>query len=1045
MALQKKVVDITFTKGVDTGRDPKLVIPTKFTRVENLETDRLNTLRQRPGFTAKTLTALGTYSVTGLRRLVALGDELLTESFGGLHSLTAARAVDRNRTSQAYTEPGRAFERGGITFEDIAESQQLQLQCDMARETVFNRYECHAWAEYIPNTSTLQVFYRVIDTTTNTRVIDGLLGNGYLPRVVCKNAGTQFQIYYVNAATVVGYVVTVDGSGVPTLAVSSPALAIHADGYFDAAWDQTQNCMYLALKSAAGKLEHYKLSVANATSMGPSGSIGATISAISVGVGVDAIGNHFGLAAFAEGGTAVKITSLDLSTGTVSAAVTVTPASSSGNIARIALCPDPSSALQALVFADCAGGYTAPLTPMNSDLNRSIVNWNGASVSTAGGNFARGVQLAGRPALYTINGSTDVAVPVAIESTLQRTLFLLKYGAGPEAVGFGSGRRVLARILPGEIALSSRLPTAVIPYVTDYTVAPTGNTTVRFPFLRRGRPVLIAGSDTATARVQAFTWTPLATLNTEESQRSLFLAGACPHLFDGTRVHEAGFNYYPEGVTAAVRAAGSMTLLGTYSFVMRYEWKDAKGVLHYSAPSVPVQLVLTGANASATLRFPFLRLTSKDGATTSTPDASDVKIAVFRTAASGTIYYRDVAGTGSDQWNTSSGLVMGTWISDISDTSLTSNEVLNADVADGSVDPEPFPSCRIICNHQTRLFMVKDGERNVVQYTDVRDEEFLAPITSSYLGVYNIHVPTEGGDITGLASMDEKLIIFCERRIYFVFGEGPNRLGTDNSYSLPQLCVSQVGLLAGAHESIVLTHDGLWFYSSQNGLRLLTRGLSLALEPGEGNAFLGREADGFFAAGISTIQARVADGKAQVRFYVVPASGSAFVAVWDYQQHIWTKFTGLDSAGGSAVAAGVFYHASTSAVYASGATAGTQDNGANYTCLVETGWISMAGVQGYQRVYQMMLLLEGLGATNISVETGFDYNESYTIVPTKTLATTTNNPVQLEFATNVQRCEAVRFRISWTSGSSELVRLTGMSLLIGVKGGLYRLPSSGRT
>lgn len=1050
MSLKKVPVEITFTKGADTGHDSKLVIPNKFTRVENLEVDRINSLRSRPGFTSHTLTAPEGDAVVGPKRLFALGAELMIESTTGLHALQPNRTINRNPmdVSSAGSVPlSRVYERGGSTLEAIHEGapgtivhsgEPFNASC--ARESVRGRYECYAWVE-LNSGSLFEVHVKLYDFVAGSTIHQIKLTlpgqNAANPRVVVRNStNATFFVYYgnANAASPLNlYKISIDGTtGAPTytnVGATGMANNVATNCIYDVAYSPTADLVYICHQLSAGVgIRHVTLQGADGSTQvdtATTPAVAGALGSLSVVTAPDFLTNNYGIAVFADAAN-VYVSSAQI-TGyggpmPVTVETQIDAASPVGTRGQVQAVINPNLTSQVIAFYD-VDNYTAPVSPMSDDIYCNTCSLYGGSIG-AGGTyaFAKSVHLAGRPAKYTSNGVHNLAVPAAITSDLQPTVFLLRYNdVAGTSVAIDEGTvRVLARLSPGNSDAA---------YSTCCEVA--GNAYVRLPIIRRGK-------STRFSQLQAVTWAPNDALSDLESQRSRFLSGANPSIYDGDRVVEAGFNYYPEGLTAAVRAGGSMTLLGTYSWIMRYEWKDAKGAWHYSAPSVPVTLTLTGANASATLRFPFLRLTEK--LTGVAAGATDVRIAFFRTEANGTIYYREAPNSASTTYNVTTGVTMGTWISEVSDAGLLSSavsEVLHTEIVDGTVDAEAYPAHKIACEHQTRIFMAV--EDNYVQYTDVTDELYLAPVTSE---TYRIKVPNTGGRITGLASMDDKLVIFCQRQIYYVYGEGPDRLGLNNGYSQPQLCSALVGALEGFHNAIVLSPDGLWFYSSQNGLRLLTRGLQLALA-GDGNEFVGRDADGFFAAGVSRMEGRIIDGKAQVRFYTVPLSGSAFVAVWDYQQHIWSLFTGHDSAGGSAVASGVFFHASASAVFETGTSLGSQDNGNSHQSLIETGWISMAGIQGFQRVYKLMLLMDALRSPTLSVETGYDYNESYSVVPRFQVAPTVSSPSQYEFAMTIQKCEAIRFRISWTD-SAEAVRLTGMSLLVGVKGGLNRLPSTRR-
>lgn len=592
-------------------------------------------------------------------------------------------------------------------------------------------------------------------------------------------------------------------------------------------------------------------------------------------------------------------------------------------------------------------------------------------------------------------------------------------------------------------------PLQSTPYVPPPTLYPVG---IQLPFLKLGKSRFENGVDVTPSRLALATLTTGVPLPSVEAQRGLIFAGACPHAYDGVRVHEAGFQLYPEnvGATGITTGSGALTLTNTYGIVFTYEWEDAKGVLWRSAPSVPKSATLAGANNALSCTVPHLRLTDKQGDyTLSDERRGAVRIVGWRTAGNGTTYYRDNSTVASEFENNPGALADAIWISETSDAVLIKNEILPT--TGGGLENEAWPSSTIVCMHQRRIFGVAQEETSFIWYTDEIDERFLAPATNE---VYRIPVPPEGGSIVGLASMDGKLIIFCQRQIYFIYGEGPNRLGQQNGYSLPESCSKTMGMMGGAHESIAVTAEGAWFLSSTNGLRLLTRGLQIAMDQ---ERFIGAEADGWFDDTYKNVRAHSVPTKNQVRWYL---STSNIVISWNYQRRQWSKFTTHTSTGGSVLARGTFFHSDGTNLYQSDTTPGTSDgttfSGSSTagapTMVIETANIGFGGIQAFQRVYSMMLLAQAVASTaNVTIEVAYDYSDTFTETANY-VVTAPANPQQLEHKLGRQTCEAVRFRISWILGANplpganavETLRLTGMTLSVGLKKGQFKLPSANR-
>ncbi len=723
---------------------------------------------------------------------------------------------------------------------------------------------------------------------------------------------------------------------------------------FDVWYDPTADKVALIYRNAANET---KMRVNN-------GSDGITCSwgsitlahGSAIGVSVTILVNsgvYYAVGAYVLGGAFVYGTGVKMD-GTAQNDTTLgtPPTNTTG---RVAIMASPFAATKAFVFYDA---LNISSTTWPTDIQVIECDYL-ARVVTALARFAQQVTLYARPqAYYSAAGTADICVPVMLMSRIQSTIFLLKFSYAVGNVGALNSPVVLARILPGEcgnlgdyyLAGATRMPTCL----------GTAGAAVRLPFLKAGRPTF--GSFSTSNQIALATMTTALSLPTLNAQRSLFMTGGCPQSYDGVHAHEAGFNYFPEGVTAVAAAGGACTA-GAYGCVVVYRWQDAKGVLHRSNTSVPISTA-AALNNKLTYTIPPLRLTTKQSVPGAYDDR-DVEAEVYLTIHDGTIYYK--AGVVSQYAWADAAL---TFEYTGSDATLQANELLYT--TGGGLENEAFPSTSIVCQHQNRLFFVIQEEQDWIQYTDEIDERFLAPATNE---AYRLRVPSEGGKVVAMGSMDSKLIVICENQIYAYFGEGPNRLGQQNGYSLGQIVSGSLGGLAGCQEAVVLAPEGLWFMSSENGLRLLSRGLSIQMDPNDPDAFLGQEVDSLFdTSPYSSIQAQVIPSKSQIRWYL---GGLSTVVVWNYEQHQFYKFTNHNSNGGTTVAAGVFWHSDGTNLFSTNSAAGGLDD-ATYTDMVlETAWIKLADAQGFQRVYSFMLLAQSISTSYVTLAVGYDYSDTY--------------------------------------------------------------------
>ena len=102
---------------------------------------------------------------------------------------------------------------------------------------------------------------------------------------------------------------------------------------------------------------------------------------------------------------------------------------------------------------------------------------------------------------------------------------------------------------------------------------------------------------------------------------SLHPSGGMLWQYDGVKARELGFNVWPEDMTAVWSATGgamhaqpdTATNTNAYYYQFTYEWTDAAGQIHRSAPSVPLSVTTTGSGStgSVSINVPTLRQTYK--------------------------------------------------------------------------------------------------------------------------------------------------------------------------------------------------------------------------------------------------------------------------------------------------------------------------------------------------------------------------------------------------------------------------------------------------
>lgn len=1055
MSLQKQVINIPLAQSLDTASDSKSVIPTKATTLQNWDLDGSNTLRMRPGYTTQAAASSGRAydpaggdytggTPTSFKRLFALGSELLAESNVGLlafhpTSTTSSAWVSRNgpNFNTTFNANGRRdFERGRAAWRTAAEKRgsavslaQTISQYDVARDTTTG-LECWAWTEET-SSGVARAYYRIIDSSTGEQVQGGPLNTTltscFNPRVILKTSGTPaFYIYYVGQSggtytirlASISLNTTTNMPGV--LATTAGVKTLGADGVFDAYYYATGNTVALAIGDTSDDLIIYSLDGTDgSTTLWTSATYACTLKSVSVVM----TATTRVLAIFDDNNTSIR--SAVGSTGAISTTLIATEACK-----RVAL-----------GTRDAGTYHMATWDGPNASIRIATLNDTTGAVVSAATTFARGCRLAARPVAYSTDdqGYDVFALPVELclvssPSSLQPTLFILKLSAFDVSTYYGNlPPRVLARLNPGKasnLSLTSdsndRMATTLFLTATSEVLAPA-----TIP----GAPNDLRGGAVSALSTQLGAWSYLpGELDTVQYGEDLFLPGACPSMYDGGTVFEAGFHYYPE-LTSVTKVVGGGTLsAGTYGVLAVYEWTDRNGRVHRSAPSVAMSVTVS-ANDRIDVVIPTLRLTDRTDQTGQTQNP--VRIVIYRTVANGTLYYHDIGDSFSDAYNVTTANSVTVRLSQ-SDTSIATERLVYT--TGGGVEAEAFPACGAVCRYQNRLFMADAIDRRVIWYTDELDTDYVASITSE---TYRLFVPPELGDVTGVASFNDRLIPFGTKRLGLMYGSGPNRAGLQNQYSDIQIIAGSTGLPDGFQTSIAVLPDGIWFYSTQKTLRFLNANFALDIDQ-ELQGLSGIAVRGFFTGTLTYCRAVLFPSTTKIGF----ALSSGDFLVYDFERRFWGSYTNISAGGGIAAIDDLWF------IAASGDTTprkfsavGDFDNTAFESGVIETGWIDLAGQQGYQRLYEVMVLAQCMTTGyQLKLEVGYDYSTSYSET---VLFTGTAGVFQPRLRVATQKCEAVRFRLTTLNPESivaepgETFRLTSFAVRVGVKGTLAKRGNSG--
>jgi hypothetical protein len=437
---------------------------------------------------------------------------------------------------------------------------------------------------------------------------------------------------------------------------------------------------------------------------------------------------------------------------------------------------------------------------------------------------------------------------------------------------------------------------------------------------------------------------------------------------------------------------------------------------------------------SQKIKVPTLRLTEKQ----------NVSIELYRTEASGSVFYK-VSSINTPTFNDKT--VDYVTISDtIADADLISRESLYT--TGGVLENTGAPSCSIVAVHtaSNRIFVV--GEQpNVLKYSKIQTPG--SPV--EFNDALERSIDPIGGAITAAASMDEKLIIFESDAILYISGSGPNNLGLQDNFTEPERISIDVGCIEP--RSVVLSPNGLMF-KSRKGIYLLTRGLSLE--------YIGAPVQEYNDLTITS--AKIVGELNQIRFTTLTGS----CLVYNYYVAQWATYENHAAISAEVLGNDYYYLRSNEELFKENRST-FSDNGVPIKMLAETGWLSFSQLQGFMRVYKLLILGEYKSPHKLRIRVGYDFNEAWVqeeIIDTSdfidntpyggysinTSGTVYGDPVgqpyggdgnvyQARIDFERQKCQSIKISIEDVQAEAgEGLSLSTMTLQVGSKQGTNKLP-----
>lgn len=423
---------------------------------------------------------------------------------------------------------------------------------------------------------------------------------------------------------------------------------------------------------------------------------------------------------------------------------------------------------------------------------------------------------------------------------------------------------------------------------------------------------------------------------------NLYIAGGIMKMYDGDAVVEQNFlETPPVPVLIGETGVGAVLPDGTYQYIVVYKWADKWGQINRSTTSLPLSHTITGGPKKPSIKVFTLTLTQKQ----------NVIIEVYRTEANGTIFYLHSYNY-ADVIKNDPTVESITFTDTMSDAELIGNELLYT--TGGVLDNVAPNSSKYVISYKARLFTLgSDGY--TLQYTKIRQPNTPVEFTAEF----QINLDAKGGPGTNIGVMDDNLVIFKQQALFAMNGQGPNATGADDDYRIPTLITADAGCVDA--NSVVVTPIGLMFKSSK-GIYLLDRTLQVS--------FIGDSVAGYNDLTITS--ATLLPTTNEIRF----TTDSQRQLIYDYYVKKWATDINIDAID-SVLYNNVYVYIRENGQIMRETAGAYSDNGSYISIKVTSSWMSLAGIQGFERFYQMMLLGSYISPHTLKVKFAYDFDPSW--------------------------------------------------------------------
>ena len=1013
MPINKQNLSISFAQGVDTKTDPAQVVPGKLVEAENITFGEGMAFNKRAGFHQLTDIDAGQGIDTFKEELVCF-DGASLKAFNPANNAT----LDKGRVLAA-----------DLTSSAVFSSANRQYQQDSA-------YHSAGLFLYVWVDSALGAQYVIVSQETKQKVINTVTigNNSTLPRAFCL--GNYLIVTYVNSSTNnLRYIAipAIDPSNpraVVSVATNVDATAARYDGVV------ANNSLYLAWNASdVGGAIRYNYLTAGL--------------ALSTEEDYPAVNGDVAICVFADNNYAPPRIWIGYADGTSSFFIVVNGSSLATIVTDTIISPGAALNITGAIYAaDTAKfycqfqndyGFTSinANTTVRSDYIEEYLILSGTALYSM---TLRSVGLVGKAFIYDDLVYLPVAYGPPDGEGLEPTYFI---------INLSQASTIQIRVLC-KYAYTNGGSYASDPLGMLHNVNFISDTKFELSYLNKNLITTQAGT--------VYTQTGVYSLQVELLANNQFIGqdignnlninGGYLYAYDGSIVAEQNFHLFPEDLGATnATTGGHQADLTAYSYVAVYAWTDAQGNVMRSAPSVPISITTgnSGTNVNlVTVRIPNVRITARP------MSANGAIVEVYRTMpsiASG-IYFL---------------------VSSITSPILSSSGTDDVSFADGRADvagqPILYTTGGVIENtgapafcsttiFKNRLVGINSENRNQAWYS----KQVLPATPVEMSDLLTMNIDPRFGECQVTSVMDDKLLFFKggDGAIFYVIGDGPDSTGAQNNFSESVFISSVVG--CENPDSIVLTPDGTMFQSNNGkGIWIIDRSLQVS--------YIGADVQRFNDYTVTSAQ--LVPNTTQVRF-TLSDNQPVLIYNYYYKQWSWDDYSGHKPVAATVYQSLFTYINDLGLVLQE--TPGTySDNGTRIGMSLTTGWLSLGGFQGYQRLYAIYLIGRYISAHDLSISVAYDYNpdnvDTCRITPAGLLGNVaygddpyygstqfyggTGEGPREQFRINVsrQKCQAIQITIREILNADDPtigagLTLEAINLLAGIKGSYPRLPAT---